>query len=93
LVSLFLTKTQMHVTTLMQKWLAWAPSIWSIWERNLSLVFQSANDNDDDSHFGYYCIWEMCKDPKSYQIPSTEEEYIKQSSKSPTKDNIYINGP
>ena len=32
----------------------------------------------------------MCKDPKSYQIPSTEEEYIKQSSKSPTKYKIKL---
>ena len=65
----------------------------------MSLVFQSANDDDDDDDanhfliFDNYCIWRMCKDPKSYQITSTEEEYIKQSSKSPTKDNIYINGP
>ena len=66
----------------------------------MSLVFQSANGDDDadddDNHFlifDYYCIWRMCKDPKSYQIPSTEEEYIKQSSKSPTKYKIKINGP
>jgi hypothetical protein len=57
LVSLFLTKTHMHVATLMQKWLAWAPSIWTIWERNVSLVFQSANDDDDDdNHFLIFLI-------------------------------------
>ena len=31
----------------------------------------------------------MCKDPKSYQIPSTEEEYIKQSSKYKIKAMVH----